>query len=288
MATVNKDFRVKNNISIANTADTTTNASHYIVETGSDGVIRPKTLANTRAEIVTTAAVNDAAATTVGTITSGVWQGSSISTTYTDAKVTSVNGSTGAVTGLATTAGKLSQFAATTSAELAGIISDETGSGVLVFGTSPAITTSITTPSTSFDLINATATTINFAGAATTLNIGGASTRLKLTAGSILEAPISTNVETASYSLILSDAGQLIEMNVATANNLTVPLNSTVAFPIGTKIDILQTGAGQTTIVATPGVTINSNSTLKLSGQWAAATLIKRAENTWVLIGSLE
>lgn len=103
MATVNKDFRVKNNINLSNTADTATTATHYFVETATDGVIRPKTLANVRTEIVTTASVNAAAATTVGTITSGVWQGSSISTTYTDAKVTSVNGSTGAITGLATT-----------------------------------------------------------------------------------------------------------------------------------------------------------------------------------------
>lgn len=82
-------------------ADTATAASHYFVETGSDGIIRPKTLANAKAEIVTTAAVNSAAATTVGTVISGVWQGSSISTTYTDAKVASVNGSTGVITGLA-------------------------------------------------------------------------------------------------------------------------------------------------------------------------------------------
>lgn len=83
------------------TAATATTATSYFVETGSDGVVRPKTLANVRTEIVTTAAVNSAAATTVGTVTSGTWQGSSISTTYTDAKVTSVNGSTGAITGLA-------------------------------------------------------------------------------------------------------------------------------------------------------------------------------------------
>lgn len=37
--------------------------------------------------------------------------------------------------------GNLSQFAATTSAQLAGVISDETGSGALVFGTSPTMTT---------------------------------------------------------------------------------------------------------------------------------------------------
>jgi len=45
--------------------------------------------------------------------------------------------------GLATTAGNLSQFAATTSSQLLGVISDETGTGSLVFGTSPTFTTSV-------------------------------------------------------------------------------------------------------------------------------------------------
>jgi hypothetical protein len=78
-------------------------------------------------------------------------------------------------------------------------------------------------------------------------------------------------------------------MGKATAQTLTVPLNSSVAFPTGTKIDIIQTGAGETTIAATGGVTINSEgSKLKLNAQWAGATLIKRATNTWILIGSLK
>jgi hypothetical protein len=93
---------------------------------------------------------------------------------------------------------------------------------------------------------------------------------------------------TASHTLVASDIFQLVEMNVGSANNLTVPLNSTTAFPIGTRIDILQTGAGQTTVVATGGVTINSKGgNLKITGQWSAATLIKRATNTWVLFGDL-
>lgn len=57
--------------------------------------------------------------------------------------VTSVNGSSGAITNIGVTTSPLSQFAATTSAQLAGVISDETGSGALVFGTSPTITTSL-------------------------------------------------------------------------------------------------------------------------------------------------
>jgi ABC-type amino acid transport substrate-binding protein len=73
------------------------------------------------------------------------------------------------------TSNKLSAFAATSSSELANVISDETGSGLLVFGTSPNFLTSVTTSSTSFNVFNATATTINAFGAATTLTIGATS-----------------------------------------------------------------------------------------------------------------
>ena len=98
---------------------------------------------------------------------------------------------------------------------------------------------------------------------------------------------VSIESKTSSYTLQLSDANKLIEMNVSTVNNLNVPLNSSVAFPIGTKIDILQTGVGQTKIVPQSGVTVNATPGLVLSERWAAASLIKRAEDTWVLIGNL-
>lgn len=94
------------------------------------------------------------------------------------------------------------------------------------------------------------------------------------------------NTRTASYTLILSDKNiKIVEMNVASANNLTVPPNSSVAFPIGTRIDVVQYGAGVTTIVAGAGVTIRSAGTLVLDGQYAAATLYKRGTDEWVLIG---
>lgn len=90
-----------------------------------------------------------------------------------------------------------------------------------------------------------------------------------------------------SYTLVLSDSGKLIEMNNASANTVTVPPNSSVAFSTGTQINLLQVGSGQTTIVAGSGVTINATPGLILSEQWAAATLIKRATDTWVLVGNL-
>jgi hypothetical protein len=98
---------------------------------------------------------------------------------------------------------------------------------------------------------------------------------------------VSTNARTASYTLVLGDAQKIIEMNVATANVLNIPLDSSVNFPIGTSILVVQTGAGQTSIVGTSGVTVNSFVGLKIIGRWAGCTLIKRAANTWVAVGGL-
>jgi hypothetical protein len=98
---------------------------------------------------------------------------------------------------------------------------------------------------------------------------------------------VITNAQVASYTLVLADKDKLVEISNASANTLTVPLNSSVAFPIGTQITILQTGAGATTITATGGVTINATPGLILRAQWSSVTLIKRAENTWVALGDL-
>jgi len=98
---------------------------------------------------------------------------------------------------------------------------------------------------------------------------------------------IETSAQIANYTLVLADDGKIVELSNSSAVTLTVPLNSTVAFPIGTQITILQTGAGQVTIQPTSGVTINANPGYKLRAQWTAGTLIKRAANTWVLLGDL-
>jgi hypothetical protein len=102
----------------------------------------------------------------------------------------------------------------------------------------------------------------------------------------------ATNVQTGNYTLVLADNGKYIEMNSSSPNNLTVPPTLTPDFPVGTQITIIQTGTGTTTITPGSGVTVNfysltasPNRTIK--AQWAAATLIKRATNSWILIGNL-
>jgi hypothetical protein len=94
--------------------------------------------------------------------------------------------------------------------------------------------------------------------------------------------------KTASYTLsALTERDTLIEVSSASGTTITIPLNSAVAFPVGTSIDILQTSTGQVTIAGSGGVTINSTPGLKLRTQWSTATLFKRAENTWVVYGDL-
>lgn len=92
------------------------------------------------------------------------------------------------------------------------------------------------------------------------------------------------NAQAGSYTLVLADAIKMIEMSGG--GTLTVPTNASVAYPVGTQINILQTGASQVT-VGGAGVTINATPGLKLRAQWSAATLIKRATDTWALIGDL-
>ena len=99
--------------------------------------------------------------------------------------------------------------------------------------------------------------------------------------------PISQ--KTASYTLSsLTERDDLIEMGSGSALTLTIPTDATLDFPIGTSIDILQTGAGQVTIAPVSGtVTVNATPGLKLRTTWSSCTLFKRAANTWVVFGDL-
>jgi hypothetical protein len=97
------------------------------------------------------------------------------------------------------------------------------------------------------------------------------------------EGPVytSVNAQTVSYTTVIADEGALITMSNASANNLTVPLNSSVPYPIGTVIDVQQIGAGITTIVATGGVTINAPAGLVMLARYTIARLIKSGTDTW-------
>ena len=97
----------------------------------------------------------------------------------------------------------------------------------------------------------------------------------------------SFNAQASNYTLALSDATNMVEQTSSSANTVTIPTNASVAFPIGTAIDIFQRGTGQTTIAAAAGVTVLVTPGLKLRAQYSAATAVKRDTNTWIVTGDL-
>jgi hypothetical protein len=105
-----------------------------------------------------------------------------------------------------------------------------------------------------------------------------------------LNETIPLNGQTGTtYTLAEGDAGQLVTLTNAAAITLTVPTNATVPFAIGTQITIAQGGAGTVTVAGAATVTVNSSDgSLKLRTQWSAATLIKLATNSWILIGDIK
>jgi hypothetical protein len=106
--------------------------------------------------------------------------------------------------------------------------------------------------------------------------------------GTKQDSIISLVTYTASSTLALTDAGKFVITDVATANDLTVPPNVDVAFPVGTQINVVQNGAGKTRIKPGVGVTLNSDGAKTyINSQYSGCTLIKTATNTWSLIGNL-
>lgn len=100
-------------------------------------------------------------------------------------------------------------------------------------------------------------------------------------------ADVTIDAKAASYTLVLADKNKVIEVSNASATTLTIPADNSVNFPTGSQITILQTGAGQVTLAGAAGVTVNATPGLKLRTQWASATIMKRAANTWVALGDL-
>jgi hypothetical protein len=109
---------------------------------------------------------------------------------------------------------------------------------------------------------------------------------ISITGTVIAQSTINAQTGT-TYTTVLGDASKLVTLSNASAITLTIPANSSVAYPVGTKIDLAQIGAGQVTVAGASGVTVNSTPTLKFRAQYSAATCIKTATDTWLLVGDL-
>jgi hypothetical protein len=107
-------------------------------------------------------------------------------------------------------------------------------------------------------------------------------------------AKVALNDQTATYTAVLTDnRNKLVRMNVSTANNFQIPTNASVAFPIGSIINVTQLGTGQTTIQAVTSGTTTITSTgassaaPKLRARYSAASCIKVATDTWLVVGDI-
>jgi len=193
---------------------------------------------------------------------------------------------------LVVTTDKLSTLAATTSAELAGVISDETGTGALVFGTSPTLTTPVIASIVNTGTLTLPTSTDTLVGKATTDTL----TNKTLTAPVISSPKISSTytAKTAAYTFASGDEGQLFSMNNAATQQFNIPTDATFNFAVGTEINVFWiTGAGQPTIGAvTPGTTTvistgATSATPKLRVANSGATCKKLAANSWIVFGDL-
>ena len=121
----------------------------------------------------------------------------------------------------------------------------------------------------------------------TTLTGSQTLTNKTLTAPQITQA-INTQTGT-SYTLVIADDTSLITLANASAIAVTIPLNSSVPFPIGSCVDLVQFGAGQVTVSGASGVTVVStgatSATPKTRVQNSAITLRKLGTDSWIAIG---
>ena len=99
----------------------------------------------------------------------------------------------------------------------------------------------------------------------------------------------SFNSQTDSYTLVLGDAGKVVIMTKSSANALTIPANSSVAFATGTMIAVIMNGTGTTSITASAGVSIDgvTAGTGAISGQYKGVMLIKTGTDAWLVLGAI-
>jgi hypothetical protein len=157
-----------------------------------------------------------------------------------------------------------------TSAQLATAVTDETGSGALVFATSPTLVTPVLGTPSSGTLSGCTVDGTNAVGFRT----------------------IPQNSQSTAYTLVLADSGKQIFHPSAdtSARTFTIPANGSVAFPVGTAVTFInQNGAGVVTIAITTdtmrlaGAGTTGSRTLAANG---IATAIKITSTEWIISGT--
>ncbi len=120
--------------------------------------------------------------------------------------------------------------------------------------------------------------------AASSVTLGG--TALSTTLATKADKTADIASKSGAYTFVTGDVNMILEFNSASGANFTIPADNSF-WPVGQRLEVLQVAAGQVTIVGGSGVTVNGTPTAKTRTQWSGATIIKRAANTFVVIGDL-
>lgn len=159
-----------------------------------------------------------------------------------------------------------------------------TVSVVTANGISGTVATASSTPAITLTLGAITPTSVNGVAAATIAFLDATSS-VQTQIDSKQAKVITFNNQTVSYTLVLADKDKGIEVNSSSATNITIPLNATVAFPVGVQIPIFIEGTGTATVVATGGVTLRNSAGVNTSaGQNTIMYLIQRVTDDWYLL----
>ena len=125
--------------------------------------------------------------------------------------------------------------------------------------------------------------TVASAGTSMTIN-GSAVTTAKILNANVTVAKLAPQpYVTYGAQSLLTLVGNMVAVTAATT--ISVPTNASVTIPVGSRIDFLQTTAGQLTLSPAAGVTLSSANGLKTRAQWSALSLLKIGTDQWVVFG---
>jgi hypothetical protein len=95
------------------------------------------------------------------------------------------------------------------------------------------------------------------------------------------------STKSSGFTLELLDAGKIIKCSSSSAFTVTIPTEAVVAFAVGQKIDLIQYGTGQITVVGDTGVVLKATPTSKLRTQNSIVACVKIGADEWILAGDL-
>jgi hypothetical protein len=133
------------------------------------------------------------------------------------------------------------------------------------------------------------------AGDAAIVSRGGVPAVVELRSAAVAEAAdfqalLAVNAQTGTtYTLALADNGRVVTAANADPVGVTVPLNSSVAFPVGAAVNVIWKGGGVVTVSGASGVTVNGADagSVEIAARWQGVALLKVATNEWIASGAI-